>query len=299
MEVMGMKQTIYNRGAEAVICDTEIMAAAPMRLLRAGFGDMIAKYVSVCEWKTAHIIAGEYYCEAVADMMRTAGKKVVDNVDGIIARDPDAVGNVAEGLVLSGLAMAFANVSRPASGIEHRFSHIWEMINIQRGRQLELHGIQVGIGTVLALEVYEYIKRVTPEMNRARAAIAAFDRAEWERGIRAVFGEVADEVIAVSGKSGQLNPEVREKRAAIICEKWDEILGIINAELPNIREIYAAAEKLGMPIRPCEIGVSDEDTRAAFTGSKDIRDKYICTNMLFDVGLLDDAAAVLDEVLRR
>ncbi len=162
MELEGVKLTIYNHGPEAVICDTEIMAQAPMRMLRAGFGDMIAKYISICEWRIAHLITGEYYCEAVADMMRAAVAKIMASIDGILARDPEAVGYVAEGLVLSGLAMAYANVSRPASGIEHRFSHIWEMINIARGRTLELHGIQVGIGTMLTLELYEYIKHINP-----------------------------------------------------------------------------------------------------------------------------------------
>ena len=84
-----------------------------MRMLRAGFGDMIAKYISICEWRIAHLVTGEYYCAPVADMMRAAVSKIMASVDGILARDPDAVGYVAEGLVLSGLAMAYANVSRP------------------------------------------------------------------------------------------------------------------------------------------------------------------------------------------
>ncbi len=297
MELEGVKLTIYNNGPEAVICDTEIMAQAPMRMLRAGFGDMIAKYISICEWRIAHLVTGEYYCEAVADMMRAAVEKIMASVDGILARDPDAVGYVAEGLVLSGLAMAYANVSRPASGIEHRFSHIWEMVNIARGRTLELHGIQVGIGTMLTLELYEYIKRIEPDLSRAKAAIAAFDGAAWEAKINRVFGAVADEIFASVKKSRQNDPDVRLAHATYLCEHWDDILAVIHAELPDMAAIYQAAEKLGLPVRPCEIDVSTEDTMDALVCTHDIRDRYICTSLLFDLGLLDDAAAFFQGVL--
>ena len=291
MELEGMKLTIYNNGPEAILCDTEIMAQAPMRMLRAGFGDMVAKYVSVCEWHMAHVIADEYYCEDVADMMRTAVKKIMSSVDGIAARDPDAIGYVAEGLVLSGLAMAFANVSRPASGIEHRFSHIWEMIHIARGEQLELHGIQVGIGTQLALKLYDYMKNLTPDLDRAKAAIAAYDPDLWEAKIRRVFAPVvADSIIGAAARSGQNKADVRLRRAERMCSGWDELQEIMRTELPDPAVVAQAARKLGCPMRPEEIRVTLDETMDALTCSQDIRDKYISTSMLFDLGLLDEAA---------
>jgi len=299
MELEGVKLTLYNNGPEAVLCDTEIMAQAPMRMLRAGFGDMIAKYISVCEWRFAHLVRGEYYCEAVADMMRAAVRKIMDNVDGILARDPDAVGYVAEGLVLSGLAMAYANVSRPASGIEHRFSHIWEMINIARGRQLELHGIQVGIGSMLTFDLYEYIKGLKPDLEKARQAIAAFDPDAWEEKIRRIFGEVAGEVFASAKASRQNEADVRLAHAETICTRWDEIRAIIEEELPEHDVIWAAARKMGIPVHPSEIDVSREDTMDAFLTTHDIRDRYICTSLLFDLGLLDEAAEVFRKILKK
>jgi glycerol dehydrogenase-like iron-containing ADH family enzyme len=48
MHVHSVKSTLYNACPWA-LCDSEIMSQAPMRMLLAGLGDMIAKYVSVCE----------------------------------------------------------------------------------------------------------------------------------------------------------------------------------------------------------------------------------------------------------
>ena len=45
----------------------------------------------------------------------------------VLQRDENAVKAVFEGLVICGAAMKFAGLSRPASGVEHYLSHIWDM----------------------------------------------------------------------------------------------------------------------------------------------------------------------------
>ena len=34
-------------------------------MMISGLGDMLAKYVSICEWRISNIINGEYYCEDI------------------------------------------------------------------------------------------------------------------------------------------------------------------------------------------------------------------------------------------
>ena len=43
---------------------------------------------------------------------------------------------------------------------------------------------------------------------------------------------------------------------------------------------------LGMPMTPADIGISREDTENAFIASRDIRDKYLSSSLLWDLGLL-------------
>ena len=54
-------------------------------------------------------------------------------------RSPQAVMQVMEGLIVSGIAMSYAEVSRPASGLEHYFSHIWEMHSLMGRCPDDLH----------------------------------------------------------------------------------------------------------------------------------------------------------------
>ena len=295
MESNGVKETIYTPCPAGVLCDTDIMAAAPRRMLLAGVGDMIAKYVSICDWRISHVVNGEYYCEGVADMMRGALRKVMENLDGIARRDPEAVGALAEGLVRAGAAMAFAQVSRPASGLEHCFSHIWEMMALERGRSYDLHGIQVGVGTMLALRVYEWMRTLRPDMERVEAGIAGFDTAAWEANLRRVFGRTAEPLIAQERAQMKNDPEGRRRRARRVIDRWDEIVAIIDREMPDARDLKGRMEKLGLPMRPSDIGISDADVLDAFVCSRDIRDRYLSTSLLWDIGYLEDGA----EVIRR
>ena len=229
--------------------------------------------------------------------MRAALQRVMENLDGVAARDPEAVGAVAEGLVLAGVAMSFAQVSRPASGLEHCFSHIWEMMALERGRAYDLHGIQVGVGTMLTLSVYDRIRALKPRMERVESAIAAFDEAAWESRLRRVFGGTAEALIAQAKARHGNDADERRRRAARIIERWDEIARVIDEELPDTEALRAKLRRIGLPMRPGEIGVSDQDALDAFVCSRDIRDRYLSSSMLWDIGELETCAEALRDAL--
>ncbi|MBR4234463.1 MAG: sn-glycerol-1-phosphate dehydrogenase [Clostridia bacterium] len=293
MVVDNVKSTLYNRCPAGIVLDTEIMAQAPMRMLQAGFGDMIAKYISVCEWRISHVVNGEYYCEHVAALMRNALKKIMDSADGLAKRDPDSVGAVAEGLVLSGFAMSFAKVSRPASGLEHYFSHMWDMLALERGREADLHGIQVGVGTVLTMNIYEDIKTLKPSRAKAEKHMREFDTAAWEANIRRVFGKTAPQVLAIEETAGKNDPLKHAKRLNALIENWDVIQDIIRAELPDREWLFEKMRVLGMPMTPADIGINRQDTLDAFLCARDIRDKYLSASFLWDLGEIEEFAEKL------
>ena len=284
-----VKVTLYNACPDVIIADTEIMKDAPERMLWAGLGDMLAKYIALCEWRISHLITGEYYCEDVAALMRGSLQKIVAAAPRLMERNPEVIGTVAEGLILSGMAMAFAQVSRPASGLEHYFSHLWEMFGLDRGLPPELHGIQVGVGTYLTLRVYDRLRRMTPSREQAEAAMRAFDPAAWEQNVRRVFGQAAQTLIDSENNAWHKNdPAAHQRRLEAILTHWEDILRIIDEELPSSEAIIALMEKVGMPIHPADIGESEQDAYDAFHSSRDIRDKYLTSSLLWDLGLLAD-----------
>ena len=288
MEMNHVKVSLYTAVPEGILLDTDILAQAPMRMLWAGLGDMVAKYIAICEWRISHLITDEYYCEDVAELMRAALRKIMAVSDKIAQRDPDAIGSVAEGLVLAGIGMAYAEISRPASGLEHYFSHMWEMMALERGEPYDLHGIQVGIGTVLTLKIYEKLVTVTPDRAKAEAHMMSFDRAAWEAEVRRVFGHTADQIIAIEDKVHKNDPARHAQRLDRIIEHWDEIKQIVKEELPDANQLCDAMAATGMPMGPADIGVPDKDVIDAYIGSRDIRDKYLSCSVIWDLGLTEE-----------
>ena len=284
-----VKVTLYNACPAAIIADTMIMKDAPERMLWAGLGDMLAKYIALCEWRITALVNGEYYCEDVAELMRASLRKIVAAAPRLMERDPEVIGAIVEGLILSGIAMAFAQVSRPASGLEHYFSHLWEMFALDRGLPLELHGIQVGVGTYLVMHIYDRLRTLTPSREQAAQAMCDFDPAAWEANIRRVFGGAAQTLIDTEHNVWHKNdPAAHQQRLERILAHWDEIRAIMDAELPDTADIVALMEKVGMPVRPADIGESEQDVLDAFRCSRDIRDKYLTSSLLWDLGLLAD-----------
>ncbi len=288
----GLKMSLNSRCPDVVIGDTDILATAPDHMLKSGLGDMLAKYVSICEWRIAHLLIGEYYCEEVADLVRLALKRCVDNADGLLKRDEAALASVFEGLVIGGVAMAYAGLSRPASGVEHYFSHVWDMRGTSFGTKVDLHGIQCAIGTLLAAQLYERIRTITPDKEKALAFAKSFDVEAWHRDLHEFLGEGAVSMIALEKKEKKYDVERHAARLDRILEHWNDILAIIDEELPSAADIAALLDVIQAPKTMAEAGLDDSVLPMTWKSTKDIRDKYVLSRLAWDLGILDELAPV-------
>ena len=289
MECDGLKCSISSKCPEVVIGDVDIMKDAPMHMLRSGLGDMMAKYVSICEWRIAELICGEYYCEHVASTVRSALKKCVDNAEGLLRRDPTAVQAVFEGLVLGGIAMNYATVSRPASGMEHYISHVWDMRGLEFGTPVDLHGIQCAIGTLEVAKRYEYLRNnITPNREKALAHAKAFDYSVHADRLRALIGRGAEAMIALEGKEGKYDLSKHADRLERVIGSWDRICDIISEEIPEAKEIEALLRGIGAPVTPDGIGIDSEIMPTVLRATADIRDKYVLSRLAWDLGVQEE-----------
>ena len=287
-----LKTTINSTAAWGVIGDLDILCNAPMHLLRAGVGDMLAKITSLVEWKLAQIIVGEEYCPVIAAVVENALNKVLTNAEGLLTRSDEAVKAVMEGLLIAGIGMNFAGVSRPASGMEHYFSHLWDMRSLAfEGVPFEQHGIQAGIGTLYTLMAYEKFLEICPEVDEKKALdfVAGFSNDAWNKKLLEFVGPGAEAMIAGENKEHKYCPRKHAARIKIIEEHWDEIRSII-ATLPSSAEIFDLMERIGFPTGAECIGYSKEQIKTTFTMTKDIRDKYVGTRLFWDLGVLDEVA---------
>lgn len=288
----GLKVSIPSKSARVIIGDTDVLKNAPMEMLVSGLGDMLAKYVSIAEWRISHVITGEYYCEIVAESIRASLAKCVANAEGLLGRDEAAVEAVFEGLVMAGAAMRFAGTSRPASGVEHYFSHLWDMRGVEFGALVSTHGIQCAVGTLYAARLYETMQRITPERERGLAYAAAFDREAWFAALRAFLGNGAEAMIKLEQTEQKYSIQKHAERLEVILAHWEELTAIMAQEIPSAAFIEALLDRIGCPKSVSAWGLDPAILPMTLMATKDIRDKYVLSRLAFDLGILEDMAAL-------
>lgn len=288
MAMDGLKVTLPSKCPDVIIGDIDILKQAPLLMLKSGLGDMIAKYVSILEWRIAHLLIGEYYCENVASLVRFALKRCIDNAKGLLERDDDAVSAVFEGLIIGGAAMAYAGLSRPASGVEHYLSHIWDMRGLEFKTPVSLHGIQCAIGTLISVRLYENLKTITPDQKKALRYAENFSFSDWSKKLEEFLGNGAKAMMELEAKEQKYNKEKHAVRLEKIIENWDKIKKIIDEELPSSQFIENLLDLIDSPKSLTDIGLSDDIFSMSFKASKDIRDKYVLSRLYWDLGIIDE-----------
>lgn len=292
MDVEGLKVSLPSRVPDVILGDIDILRQAPLHKLKSGLGDMLAKYISLAEWRIAHLLIGEYYCDTVAELVSTALNKCVQNAQGLLNREEAAVKAVFEGLIIGGIAMDYAGMSRPAAGMEHYISHVWDMRSLALGTPADAHGIQCAIGTLYAAKLYDKLRGVTPDKEKALRYVAAFDVEAWYQTLSEFMGPGGDAMIALDRKEQKYDKAKHAARLEKICANWDKIQEIIRS-IPTAAQIEAILDAIQAPKSAQDIGLPQQILPMTVKAAKDIRDKYVLARLLWDLGILEEFAESL------
>ncbi|PWR71133.1 NAD(P)-dependent glycerol-1-phosphate dehydrogenase [Methanospirillum stamsii] len=134
----------------AVVADTGIIAKAPHRLMASGCADVISNYTAILDWELAHRIRGEQISEYAIALSKMTAEILVKDANLIKPGQEEAAWIVVKALVSSGVSMAIAGSSRPASGGEHKFGHALERLIPGAA----LHGEACGIGSIMTMYLH-------------------------------------------------------------------------------------------------------------------------------------------------
>jgi len=99
--------------------------------------------------------------------------------------------------------------------------------------------------------------------------------------------------VELEEKEQKYSREGHKRRLKRITAHWDQIRSIIAQELPTVDVLRGYLETIGAPVSPREIGLDYRQARRAFLVSKDIRNKYNASMLLWDLGLLDEVVKSL------
>ena len=115
----------------------------------------------------------------------------MDSIESIKACGRQGIDDLMRALLISGYAMVIAGSSRPASGAEHHMSHFLEMDFLRRGERIPLHGVKVGLGTMVSLRMYKRLKDLREDFEGKETVIGLAEvlpEPEWVAGVLSSLG---------------------------------------------------------------------------------------------------------------
>lgn len=285
----GFKITRNCPAPRGLVADMRVIAAAPARLLYTGYGDLIEKVPAGADWIVADELGIEPIDDYVWSLVQGPLRDALKDPERIGAGDEAAVEGLAEGNIMSGLAMQAAQSSRPASGAGHQFSHTWEM----EGHGLDWepplsHGMKVGVGTVASLAIWEEALRIDMDALDVEAVVAAAptDEEVAARVRELLVPKIADEAVGHAVGKNLQGEELRE-RLRLIQKVWPRVRERVADQLMTPGEAAQRLDAVGGPSHPEDIGIDMARFRATHYKAQMIRSRYTILDVLTDTGMLD------------
>ena len=276
--VDGVKTLLRAAPPAAVLSGPTILCGAPYELTAEGLGDVLAKSVSSADWYLNHWLFGDYYCQRSVGLIARIEPLYLERPRDLAARKPAAVAAIFDALLLTGAAMTMAETSAPSSGGEHMVSHTLDMMSQVDSVAHDLHGRQVGVGTVMAAELYRRVLAV--ERPRFVVRPGGIDEVFW--------GKLAPAVAAEYEKKGQ--------RLAQACRKlsdqraWNELRRHLSSMLRPPGKIRDCLRLAGAAYRAADIGCDRDRLLAALTHAHEIRSRFTILDLARLMGLMPDCA---------
>jgi len=151
----GKAKSFGCKSPDGIIIDTNIIKNTPKRLLIAGIGDTLSNYSALFDWKLDCRTNNNKANDFAYLLSETALNMLLFSKESDI-HSKNFIKELAQSLVLSGLAMEIAGNSRPCSGSEHLFSH-----SLDEHHDLAIsHGLQVALGSVVSCILQDRDKKI-------------------------------------------------------------------------------------------------------------------------------------------
>jgi len=292
--IQGFKRTQPCRPPKGILTEPEIVASAPQKMTASGYADLMSKTVADVDWQISNLLWGEHYCPQPIKLVAGADGWLQSHLTELAANEPEAVAGLLEALLLSGMGMTIAGSSTPSSGAEHLISHWLEMKAVNEGREPALHGLQVGVGTLVALTLYEML--LETKLNDWQPNEGELRPPEERKSEFATrYGGIAERVLS-EFSAKWLSRERAEQARQKLAENWERVKEIVTSTWVPPKIHRQRLKAVGAATHPKEIGVSVDELCEAILHAREIRRRWTVLDTAYLVGLLPKG---VDELLKR
>ena len=289
----GYKQTLTCPAPRAVLADLDVLTAAPAIMTASGYGDLLGKVPAGADWIVADTLGVEPIDPHVWSLVQGPLREATARPAELQAGDRGAMEALVEGLMMSGLAMQVAGSSRPASGAEHYFSHLWELEGLAHGTEggpPPEHGLKVGFGSIAIAAFYERLLQRdlgAIDINRRRDAWPSW--AEVEQEVQAAHTTPGlDQAAITQSREKYIDADQLAARLALLRERWPALRDRLQEQLLTADQLRAQLRAAGCPTTPAELGLRLADLKATYIRARMIRSRYTVLDLAYETGVLDE-----------
>ncbi len=286
-----VKVTMPCPAPTVIVIDLDVAAAAPPNMVASGFGDLIAKIPAGADWILADLVGVEPINPEVWSLVQGGVRDALSRPADLAAGKVDAYEGLVTGLVMSGLAMQVYNGTRPASGVEHYFSHTWEMEGL--GAELNpplSHGFKVGVGTLSVAAFYEiFLSRdfTALDIDQVVANHPTWD--EMEAKVKAAFSDPALKEKAVGeSKAKYVSGEELRRHLEIVQSNWHTLVPKLRDQLMTAKEIKGLLDAVGAPSTPEQIGLTRKRLKDTYPQARMFRSRFTVFDVALEAGWFDE-----------
>lgn len=292
-----MKLTKYVDIPYAVVMDSSIMSCAPAKMIQAGVGDLAARAICNADWRLSNFLHDSYFCPLPYQMTAKPERSYLAACEQISQAQLPAINQLSEAIAISGLSMSILDgETSPSSGGEHVISHFWDLMNHLEDAPRNLHGAQVGIGTLIMMAAYDFLRRINPaHLNAPRLLSKRLNLAQIQQMNTARFGSAAA-LMNETSKNKYLPDSQYRSLIQRVIHHWEEMWAAVSPyqsiSLENLRNRFIAA---GVPVTLTAIQRTRQQAIDALLFGSRYRPRYTLLDLLWDLGLFPDAAGdILD-----
>ncbi|TWT15282.1 sn-glycerol-1-phosphate dehydrogenase [Reyranella sp. CPCC 100927] len=287
----GFKRTFACPAPAAVIADLDVIATAPVDMAAWGYGDLAGKLVAGADWVVADALGAEALNAGPFALVQDNLAAWLKQPDAIRRGDRGALEGLVRGLLTAGLAMQAHGNSRPASGSDHQFAHLWEMEELAVDGVPVSHGACVGVGCLSMLAAYEWLLRqdmavITPATLAARLPSPEALRDEVATAFHIPFMAANAETETLAKAS---DAAAAERRLKTLQACWPTLAARLRRMLPQAADVRQWLQAVGAPASATAIGVAPQKHAADYRRARLIRRRYTALDLLHELGWLDAA----------
>jgi glycerol-1-phosphate dehydrogenase [NAD(P)+] len=267
------------------------MSTAPASMTASGYGDLLGKIPAGADWIVADELGVEPIQDSVWKLVQGPLRHALSRPAELAGGDREALADLADGLIMSGLAMQAASSSRPASGAEHQFSHLWEMEGHGHDWQPPLsHGFKVGVGSVAMAAFYERLLERDLSNLDIDAAVAKWPSwEEVEAAVRATHTTPGlDEAAVKESQAKYIDEATLRARLELLAERWPSIKERVSKQLLPPGELRDMLKAAGCPTGPADIKLDKQRFKETYTRAQMIRRRYTALDLANETGLLPE-----------